>query len=281
MGLMRGGIQAWWRAAAVPSRLRRELRLVRGSAIFDGAWYLATNMDVAASGMDPAEHFCRFGAFRGRDPGPLFNLPGYLRLRPDVEVERMNALVHYLDHGAAEGMVVSNLFDSRWYLRQYPEAAAAGANPLEHYIECGVGLSYDPGPDFSAALYGEREPSLRESGENALEHYLTSGVSRDISCVSATGERDAVARERAQLAAHAFFRRFGLYFTTTEAGDRPKLQRAVDYLASLEPVRPVSGGKPDVSIVVLCLWPASLSAVSSRVACLPRNAAALRDRCCR
>lgn len=250
MALMRGGIQAWRRAAAVSSRLRRELRLVRGSAIFDAAWYLATNLDVAASGMDPAEHFCRFGAFEGRDPGPLFNLPRYLQLRPDVAAGRVNALVHYLDHGAAEGMVVSNLFDSGWYLRQYPEVAATGANPLEHYIECGAGREYDPGPDFSAALYREREPSLRESGENALAHYLTSGVSRDISCVSATGERDAVARERAQLAAHAFFRRFGLYFTTTEAGDRPKLQRAVDYLASLEPVRPVSGGKPDVSIVV-------------------------------
>ncbi|MBO6635605.1 glycosyltransferase [Parvibaculum sp.] len=250
MGFVRDGIQAWRQAAVVPSRLRREMRLVRGSTIFDGPWYLATNPDVAASGMDPAEHFCRFGAFEGRDPGPLFNLPRYLRLRPDVEADRINALVHYLDHGAAEGMVVSNLFDSGWYLSQYPEVAEAGANPLEHYIEHGASLGYDPGPDFSNALYLEREPSLLESGENALAHYLTRGVSGDISCVSATAERDAVARERAQLAAHTFFRRFGLYFSTTEAGDRPKLQQAVDYLASLKPALVVSGGKPEVSIVV-------------------------------
>ena len=85
MGLMRGGILAWWRAAAVPSRLRRELRLVRGSAIFDGAWYLATNMDVAASGMDPAEHFCRFGAFEGRDPAEVEAFLAALKRKYDFE----------------------------------------------------------------------------------------------------------------------------------------------------------------------------------------------------
>jgi O-antigen biosynthesis protein len=251
MALMGDRLRAWRQAAAAASRLRRRIRITRRSAIFDGDWYLATNPDVAATGMDPAEHFCRFGAFEGRDPGPLFNIVLYLRSRPDVEAGGMNALIHYLHHGAAEGAVVSNLFDSGWYLRQYPEVAAAGANPLEHYIEHGASLGYDPGTDFSTALYLEREPYLRGGEENPLAHYLTRGVSQDIPCVPSNAERDSLSRERAQLAAHTFFRRFGFYFSMAETGDKAKLQRAVEYLASLKPVLPLSAGKPDVSIVVV------------------------------
>ncbi|SEA28894.1 glycosyltransferase [Alkalimonas amylolytica] len=37
-------------------------------ALFDAAWYLQANPDVAAAGMDPWQHFCRFGHTEGRLP---------------------------------------------------------------------------------------------------------------------------------------------------------------------------------------------------------------------
>lgn len=50
---------------------KKELLLASG--LFDGAWYLARYSDVAACGLDAAEHYLRYGYRLGRDPGPLFS----------------------------------------------------------------------------------------------------------------------------------------------------------------------------------------------------------------
>jgi len=39
----------------------------------DSDWYLSLYPDVAASGMDPVEHFAAFGIFEGRIPHPMFD----------------------------------------------------------------------------------------------------------------------------------------------------------------------------------------------------------------
>jgi len=80
-----------------------DLALVRGTELFDVAWYLASNPDVAAAGIDPAEHYLRHGAYEGRDPSPRFASRHYLDTYPDVAAVGMNPLVHYLRHGRAEG----------------------------------------------------------------------------------------------------------------------------------------------------------------------------------
>jgi hypothetical protein len=41
--------------------------------LFDTAWYLAANPDVAAAGVDPLQHYIDYGAAEGRDPNPLFD----------------------------------------------------------------------------------------------------------------------------------------------------------------------------------------------------------------
>ena len=80
------------------------------SAFFDSDWYLAQYPDVAASGVNPLEHFVVSGAFEGRDPSPFF--------------------------------------DSDWYLAQYPDVAASGMNPLEHFVVSGAFEGRDPSPLF-------------------------------------------------------------------------------------------------------------------------------------
>jgi GT2 family glycosyltransferase/glycosyltransferase involved in cell wall biosynthesis/SAM-dependent methyltransferase len=61
-------------------RLMRPLRVV-GSFIkkafsrFDAAWYLKQNPDVAMSGMNPYEHYAKFGKAEGRQPAPVLFLP--------------------------------------------------------------------------------------------------------------------------------------------------------------------------------------------------------------
>lgn len=82
--------------------LRRHVELFTTSELFDGNWYLAAYPDVAASGMNPAEHYLRYGADEGRDPGPRFSTSKYLKRYPDVARAGMNPLVHYLEFGSDE-----------------------------------------------------------------------------------------------------------------------------------------------------------------------------------
>lgn len=86
-----------WRA------LRRDRHIVSASPFFDREGYIARNPDVAKSGLDPADHYLRFGAAEGRDPGPDFGSRAYLAANPDVGRARMNPLVHYERFGRAEG----------------------------------------------------------------------------------------------------------------------------------------------------------------------------------
>lgn len=69
---------------------------VARSGLFDAAWYLAENPDVAAAGAEPLEHYLAFGGREGRHPSPYFNGPAYLeanpRLKELAEVSGMSPL---------------------------------------------------------------------------------------------------------------------------------------------------------------------------------------------
>jgi len=56
-----------------------EAGLIRASGLFDVDWYLATYPDVAASGLDPIDHYLRIGAACGYNPNPLFDTNYYAR----------------------------------------------------------------------------------------------------------------------------------------------------------------------------------------------------------
>lgn len=79
--------------------------MIRESAWFDAAWYLARNPDVADGLLDPAQHYLDHGAAEGRNPGPKFNTRRYLETYPDVAASGLNPLLHYLRYGQSEGRV--------------------------------------------------------------------------------------------------------------------------------------------------------------------------------
>jgi hypothetical protein len=81
----------------------RQAEAIRRSAFFDGQWYLAHHSDVAASGIDPAEHYLEHGWREGRNPGPDFSTKIYLKRNRDVAASGLNPLLHYIEHGEAEG----------------------------------------------------------------------------------------------------------------------------------------------------------------------------------
>lgn len=84
-------------------QLRQFIDLIKRSGLFDTAWYLKQYPDVAASDIDPVEHYLRIGARQLRDPGPGFSTRHYLNTNPDVASAGVDPLCHYIVHGAKEG----------------------------------------------------------------------------------------------------------------------------------------------------------------------------------
>ena len=81
------------------SPLAADIKIVHESAFFDEELYSQSYQDVAYSGMTPAEHYLRVGAFIGRNPSEDFDSVGYLSTYLDVTARRDNPLVHYELHG--------------------------------------------------------------------------------------------------------------------------------------------------------------------------------------
>jgi glycosyltransferase involved in cell wall biosynthesis len=168
--------------------LRRDAVLVLASTLFDQGWYLANNLDVAASKMDPLLHYLRHGGFEGRDPGPDFSSAWYLNNYADVKKVGLNPLIHYLKFGHAEGRFAnpkvmnqaedlalirsSGLFDEKWYLSHYPDIAQAQVDPLIHFLFTGGFEGRDPGPNFSTYQYLSLHEEIKKTGLNPLVYYL-------------------------------------------------------------------------------------------------------------
>ncbi len=154
--------------------------MINKSGLFDAAYYLDQNPDIAESGMNPLVHFLRFGAGEGRDPNPLFDTSYYLDQNPDVAESGMNPLVHYLWFGAGEGRDPNPFFDTSYYLEHNPDIAESGTNPLAHYLfRIGAGESRDPDPLFDTSCYLERNPVAVKAEVNPLSHFIEFGTKED------------------------------------------------------------------------------------------------------
>ena len=82
--------------------LPKQLAMLEATPFFDADWYLAQYPDVAKSGINPAEHFIKFGAIDGRHPSSQFSTDFYLTHYKDVAASGQHPLLHYLRHGIAE-----------------------------------------------------------------------------------------------------------------------------------------------------------------------------------
>ena len=103
------------RYASSPAKVAHTLGLfaqagtVARSSLFDKAWYLRENPDIAATNENPALHYLACGAASGKDPGPDFCGAEYLSLNPDARASGLNPLVHYERVGRRRGARVSAL----------------------------------------------------------------------------------------------------------------------------------------------------------------------------
>lgn len=84
------------RQSAIETAEQISIRQIEQCALFDAAWYLRRNLDVAAAGLHPAAHFLRVGAAEGRDPGPKFSVATYMAKHPGLAEQGINPLLHHL-----------------------------------------------------------------------------------------------------------------------------------------------------------------------------------------
>ncbi|GIX12463.1 MAG: hypothetical protein KatS3mg118_0422 [Paracoccaceae bacterium] len=213
----------------------------RGPEGFDRDFYLAEYPEVAATGMDPEEHFNRIGWREGKDPSPYFSTEFYLETYPDIREAGINPFAHYLAHGRAEGRVtaLSRSLRSRLSLRldamlaaeaaPAPDPAPEGGDPaallfdsrffhagfyaartglsggraalIADYLSRPVAERPSPHPDFDPAFY--RDTYLGgDDGIDPLIHYITEGRRRN-----RYASRLAVARDMSLLVRRSGFDR--------------------------------------------------------------------------
>jgi hypothetical protein len=111
---------------------------------FDSSYYLLTQPDVAAAGVDPAAHFAAYGWHEGRLPDGLFDPAYYLAQNPDVAAAGVDPLQHYMQYGWHEGRNPSASFNTNAYLAANPDVAAAGVDPCSTI--CSMARSRDVRP---------------------------------------------------------------------------------------------------------------------------------------
>jgi glycosyltransferase involved in cell wall biosynthesis len=136
---------AWYRAAyglgAREACLRHYLERRLGGQVspvpvFDAAYYLENNPDVAAGGADPFEHFLIFGVAEGRNPAAEFDLAFY-QGRYGAVLAGENPLLHYLANR-----------ESGAFLPMRPEVEAGAAGAARKAVRAGAAFEeFAPVPE--------------------------------------------------------------------------------------------------------------------------------------
>lgn len=80
-----------------------EIKILRSSKMVHHKWYQETYADAAALGMASTEHYLRYGAAMGRNPGKGFDTQFYLETYLDAARSELNPLIHYIQFGKQRG----------------------------------------------------------------------------------------------------------------------------------------------------------------------------------
>lgn len=144
------------------------------SGLFQAEWYLKRYPDVAKSGLDPWDHFDRFGWAEGRLPNPCFDPKWYLEHNADVAKAKTNPLAHYALYGERENRRPIGYLDVKWYRERYrSEIRADGV--LAHYLRHRSLNRYWPNAVFDPVYYINANADVASAGIDPLEHFLGPG----------------------------------------------------------------------------------------------------------
>jgi hypothetical protein len=134
-------------AVAEEAAVRHRERVLVGKE-FDSAFYLASNLDVAKTGVDALDHFLASGWREGRDPNSTFSVKDYLESYPDIAAAEINPFVHFLTAGRAEGRTGRTELGFRYEIIKRlvpPEARVATVMRAEARLKLGTAAALAKG----------------------------------------------------------------------------------------------------------------------------------------
>lgn len=116
-----------------------------GDALFFRQYYLDNNPDVLSSGLDPLDHFNRYGKYEGRNPNPFLDLLFYrnhmMHIAPGFEFD--NAYDHFVGVGLITDLWPSAFFDPVYYRTRYSHLEGRYISLcLSHFLEIGALKGY-------------------------------------------------------------------------------------------------------------------------------------------
>ena len=175
---------------------------IKKSGEFDEKWYAKSYPDVAHSGLEPIEHFLRYGAWLGREPSPVFDTNQYLLETPDIDSREIIPFVHHVLRAEErnnpnplededpnlheDGTQIVSVgpddyaampVDEAYYLMQNPDVAASGITAVWHFGNRGYWEMRNPHPDFDLWWYAQNYLlGTPDAGVDALKHYNDVGV---------------------------------------------------------------------------------------------------------
>ena len=170
-----------------------EYKAVAKSKLFDKQWYLSKNPDVKKSGIDPIEHYLKFGWKEARECTPYFDGNEYLRMYPDVAKANVNPLVHWELYGKKEGRFIINRGNVNIIERIKNNCmkvskelmAKFSWKEISHKIadKCSKkykGKSQDykliaKSKYFNKRWYLKQYPDVKKAGVDPVEHYMKYG----------------------------------------------------------------------------------------------------------
>ena len=190
---------------------------------FDAEFYLAQIPRGLRVG-DPLMHFYREGWKQGLDPSIKFSTTDYLSQYPDVRADGMNPLEHFVRFGLKEGRLPkrqkvasreaatlepkqraasrgwdydaniniydrallekSAVFDVDYYRSAHSDLSSMSRDELvDHYLYRGGQERRSPSPFFDPTYYFEQVPGLVGTDANPLLHYLRHGERQGLRAV--------------------------------------------------------------------------------------------------
>jgi hypothetical protein len=152
--------------------------VVEASGLFDSNYYLINGADIEAGGLDPIDHFCRFGWREGRDPNLYFSTAWYRRTNPLVARMEINPLAHYIVTGERAGRRPVVYFDPAWYRETYALPPEEG--PLAHFLRHRRSQQFSPTPWFDVGVYLQQCPDLAGRNRDPFAHFLEAGTDANV-----------------------------------------------------------------------------------------------------
>ena len=147
--------------------------------LFNVAYYLAHNPDVAAAGVNPLQHFEQYGWREGRNPSASFDVADYLAANPDVKAAGVDPLLQYDLYGQHEGRAEyavpaappNALVDPAYYYAANTDVRAAGVDASTHYLANGWLEGRNPDAWFDTNYYLAQNPDVKAAGIDPLLHF--------------------------------------------------------------------------------------------------------------